>query len=167
MVNRKYAKDCLRLGALTSQRDSKRIGAEVLLSSLVYPGLQALYEEYLGCDFQSGGVNQVPMVSGLGGGKMSSSVSNSKIDFLDSAGPVTTRVHMAACEGGVIGGNGLLQITKYINMPVSALKADPAFEHPRPNALISPNVPTGTLFSIKVSSTGDASAERHYSSIAS
>ena len=65
-VNRKYAKDCLRLAALTSQRDAKKAGAEVvkqvaspLLSSLVYPGLQALDEEYLDCDFQFGGVDQV------------------------------------------------------------------------------------------------------------
>jgi tyrosyl-tRNA synthetase len=66
MVNRNYAKDSLRLAALTSQRDAKKAGAEVvkqvaspLLSSLVYPGLQALDEEYLDCDFQFGGVDQV------------------------------------------------------------------------------------------------------------
>ena len=106
-----------------------------------------------------------PMVSGLGGGKMSSSDPNSKIDFLDSAESVTAKVHIAACEDGVIEGNGLIQITKHIIMPVSALKWDPAFEHPKPNHLISPNAPTGTLFSIKASSTGGASAERHYSSI--
>ena len=54
------------MAALTSQRDAKKAGAEVvkqvaspLLSSLVYPGLQALDEEYLGCDFQFGGVDQV------------------------------------------------------------------------------------------------------------
>ena len=107
-----------------------------------------------------------PMVSGLGGGKMSSSDPHSKIDFLDSAESVTTKVHMAACEDGVTEGNGLLQITRHILMPLSALKSDPAFEHPRSNPLITPNAPTGTLLSIKVSSsTGDASAERHYSSI--
>lgn len=107
-----------------------------------------------------------PMVSGLGGGKMSSSDPHSKIDFLDSAESVTTKVHMAACEDGVTEGNGLLQITRHILMPLSALKSDPAFEHPRSNPLITPNAPTGTLLSIKISSsTGDAPAERHYSSI--
>lgn len=30
-----------------------------LLSGLLYPGLQALDEQYLGCDFQFGGVDQV------------------------------------------------------------------------------------------------------------
>ena len=66
-----------------------------LLSGLLYPGLQALDEQYLGCDFQFGGVDQrkiftfaeayLPklgyakrahlmnaMVPGLAGGKMSS-----------------------------------------------------------------------------------------------
>jgi tyrosyl-tRNA synthetase len=106
-----------------------------------------------------------PMVSGLGGGKMSSSDPHSKIDFLDSAESVTTKVHMAACEDGVIEGNGLLQITKHILIPLSALKSDPAFEHPKPNPLISPNAPMGTLFSINASSIGGVPAERHYSSI--
>jgi tyrosyl-tRNA synthetase len=106
-----------------------------------------------------------PMVSGLGGGKMSSSDAHSKIDFLDSAESVTTKVHVAACEDGVTEGNGLLQITKHIIMPLSALKSDPAFEHPRPNTLVSPNAPMGTLFSINVSPTGGAATERHYSSI--
>ena len=73
---------------------------------------------------------------------MSSSDPHSKIDFLDSAEPVTTKVHMAACENGDTGGNGLLQITKHILMPLSTLKSDPAFE-PRPNPIISPNAPTG------------------------
>jgi len=106
-----------------------------------------------------------PMVSGLGGGKMSSSDPHSKIDFLDSADSVTTKVHMAACEDGVTEGNGLLQITRHILMPLSALKSDPALEHPTPNPLISPNSPTGTRLSIKTSPTGDPDAEWHYASI--
>ena len=48
---------------------------------------------------------------------------------------------------------------------MGALKPDPAFDHPRPSPLNSPNAPTGTLLSIKVSPAGDAPAERHYSSI--
>jgi tyrosyl-tRNA synthetase len=106
-----------------------------------------------------------PMVSGLGGGKMSSSDAQSKIDFLDSAESVTTKVHMASCEDGVTEGNGLLQITRHIIMPLSALKLDLAFEHPKPNPLISPNAPTGTLLTIKASPNGDTATERHYSSI--
>ena len=92
-----------RLCAIVTEHDAKKAGAEVvkqvespLLSGLLYPGLQALDEQYLGCDFQFGGVDQrkiftfaelylprlgyakrahlmSPMVPGLGGGKMSSS----------------------------------------------------------------------------------------------
>ena len=65
-VNRNHVSDCLRLVALTSQRDAKKAGAEVvkqvaspLLLYLVYPGLQALDEEYLSFDFQFDGVHQV------------------------------------------------------------------------------------------------------------
>jgi len=49
-----------------TEHDAKKAGAEVvkqvespLLSGLLYPGLQALDEQYLGCDFQFGGVDQV------------------------------------------------------------------------------------------------------------
>lgn len=56
-----------------TEHDAKKAGAEVvkqvespLLSGLLYPGLQALDEQYLGCDFQFGGADQVgrnPFVS--------------------------------------------------------------------------------------------------------
>lgn len=49
-----------------TEHDAKKAGAEVvkqvdsaLLSGLLYPGLQALDEQYLGVDFQFGGVDQV------------------------------------------------------------------------------------------------------------
>ena len=106
-----------------------------------------------------------PMVSGLGGGKMSSSDPHSKIDFLDSADSVTTKVHMAACEDGVTEGNGLLQIIRHIIMPLSALKSDPALEPLTPTPLISPNTSTGTCVSIKASPTSSPDAECHYPSI--
>ncbi len=48
-----------------TEHDAKKAGAEVvkqsnnpLLSGLLYPGLQALDEEYLKCDAQFGGVDQ-------------------------------------------------------------------------------------------------------------
>ena len=56
---------------------------------------------------------------------MSSSDPHSKIDFLDSAESVTATVHLTAYEDGDIGGNGLLQITKHILMPLSVLRSDP------------------------------------------
>jgi len=52
-----------------TEHDAKKAGAEVvkqvdsaLLSGLLYPGLQALDEQYLGVDFQFGGVDQVTLI---------------------------------------------------------------------------------------------------------
>lgn len=62
----KYNLDKYKLCAVTTEHDAKRAGAEVVkqtdnapLSGLLYPLLQALDEEYLGCDMQFGGVDQV------------------------------------------------------------------------------------------------------------
>jgi tyrosyl-tRNA synthetase len=61
-----YTRDKFRLCALTSTHDAVKAGAEVvkqvespLLSSLIYPLMQALDEEYLGVQIQFGGVDQV------------------------------------------------------------------------------------------------------------
>lgn len=61
-----YNLDNYRLCASITEHDAKKAGAEVvkqvsnpLLSGLLYPGLQALDEQYLGVDFQFGGVDQV------------------------------------------------------------------------------------------------------------
>ena len=64
---------------------------------------------------------------------MSCSDPHSKNNFLDSAESVTSQVHMAACEGGVTGET--VSFTKHILMPLSALKSDPGFKHPRPDPL--------------------------------
>ena len=60
-----YTMDVYRTAALTTEHDCKKAGAEVvkqvaspLLSSMLYPGLQALDEQYLDVDFQFGGVDQ-------------------------------------------------------------------------------------------------------------
>jgi tyrosyl-tRNA synthetase len=65
-LTREYNMDNYRLCATVTEHDAKKAGAEVvkqvaspLLSGLLYPGLQALDEEYLKCDFQFGGVDQV------------------------------------------------------------------------------------------------------------
>ena len=54
-----------RLSSLVTEHDAKKAGAEVvkqvdspLLSGLIYPGLQALDEEYLKVDAQFGGIDQ-------------------------------------------------------------------------------------------------------------
>ena len=65
-LTKEYNLDNYKLCAIVSEHDAKKAGAEVvkqvespLLSGLLYPGLQALDEQYLGCDFQFGGVDQV------------------------------------------------------------------------------------------------------------
>jgi len=65
-LTREYNLDNYKLCATVSEHDAKKAGAEVvkqvespLLSGLLYPGLQALDEQYLDVDFQFGGVDQV------------------------------------------------------------------------------------------------------------
>ncbi|RUS83934.1 hypothetical protein EGW08_008289, partial [Elysia chlorotica] len=64
-LSKEYTLDVYRLSSLVSEHDARKAGAEVvkqvehpLLSGLLYPGLQALDEEYLKCDAQFGGVDQ-------------------------------------------------------------------------------------------------------------
>lgn len=143
-LSREYTLDVYRLSSVMTQHDAKKAGAEVvkqvespLLSGLLYPGLQALDEEYLKVDAQFGGVDQRkiftlaekylpqlgyakrvhlmnPMVPGLAGGKMSSSEEDSKIDLLDSPANVKKKIKRAFCEPGNIAENGLLSFTKHV-----------------------------------------------------
>jgi len=115
-----------------------------LISSLLYPILQALDEEYLGVNCQFGGVDQRkifmfarqwlpklnyrprvylmnPIVPGLGKpgddgrpAKMSSSDINSKVDFDDSLKTIKTKFQRAFSVDGVVENNGLLAILKYV-----------------------------------------------------
>ena len=125
--------------------DAQKAGAEVVkqvenpvISSLLYPLLQALDEEYLQVDAQFGGIDQrkifmfareyLPkigykkrmhfmnvLVPGLGkSGKMSSSEPNSKIDFDDTDQIIDEKINKAYSVDGQAEGNGLLAITKYI-----------------------------------------------------
>lgn len=64
-LTKEYTLDVYRLTSLVTQHDARKAGAEVvkqveypLLSGLLYPGLQALDEEYLKVDAQFGGVDQ-------------------------------------------------------------------------------------------------------------
>ncbi|KAI0691247.1 tyrosyl-tRNA synthetase [Cerioporus squamosus] len=153
-LSREYSLDNYKLCTLVTEHDAKKAGAEVvkqvespLLSGLLYPGLQALDEQYLGCDFQFGGVDQRkiftfaelylprlgyakrahlmnPMVPGLGGGKMSSSDPNSKIDFLDPPEVVRRKIKNAFCEEGNTAENGVLAFVKAVLIPVSELRIE-------------------------------------------
>jgi len=152
-LSKEYTLDVYRLSSIVTEHDARKAGAEVvkqvshpLLSGLLYPGLQALDEQYLGVDAQFGGVDQRkiftyaekylpnlgyakrahfmnPMVPGLTGAKMSSSEEDSKIDLLDSAASVKKKLKKAFCEPGNIADNGVLSFCKYVIFPV-ALKGE-------------------------------------------
>merc|ERR1712168_94677 len=152
-LSKEYTLDVYRLSSIVTEHDARKAGAEVvkqvshpLLSGLLYPGLQALDEQYLGCDAQFGGVDQRkiftyaekylpnlgyakrahfmnPMVPGLTGAKMSSSEEDSKIDLFDSAASVKKKLKKAFCEPGNINDNGVLSFCKYVIFPV-ALKGE-------------------------------------------
>ena len=64
-LSEKYTLDVYKLSSIVSEKQAKKAGAEVVkqsasapLSGLLYPGLQALDEEYLDVDAQFGGVDQ-------------------------------------------------------------------------------------------------------------
>ena len=157
-LSREYNLDAYRLAAICTEHDAKKAGAEVvkqvshpLLSGLIYPGLQALDEEYLKVDAQFGGTDQrkiftfaekyLPMlgykkrahlmnymVPGLMGSKMSSSDPDSKIDLLDDAKTVDRKIKKAFCEEGNIEENGLLSFAKFVLFPLYTLKGKPGLE---------------------------------------
>lgn len=143
-LNRDYILDVFKMSTVVTEHDAKKAGAEVvkqvqhpLLSGLLYPGLQALDEEYLKVDAQFGGVDQRkiftlaekylpslgykkrihlmnPMVPGLTGTKMSASDEDSKIDLLDGASAVKKKLNKAFCEEGNIDDNGILAFAKFV-----------------------------------------------------
>ncbi|ETW76425.1 hypothetical protein HETIRDRAFT_389454 [Heterobasidion irregulare TC 32-1] len=155
-LTREYNLDNYKLCATVTEHDAKKAGAEVvkqvespLLSGLLYPGLQALDEQYLDVDFQFGGVDQrkiftfaelyLPrlgyakrahlmnaMVPGLAGGKMSSSDPDSKIDFLDPPDAVRKKIKKAFCEEGNIEDNGVLAFVDAVLIPISELRLERA-----------------------------------------
>jgi tyrosyl-tRNA synthetase len=97
-----------------------------------------------------------PMVPGLGGGKMSASDPNSKIDFLDPPEVVRKKIRSAFCEEGNPD-NGVLAFVKTVLMPISRLRLEKrqgldggemkqAASNQLP--LASGDAPDGTLFSV-------------------
>ncbi|XP_062889993.1 tyrosine--tRNA ligase, cytoplasmic [Mobula hypostoma] len=147
-LSREYTLDVYKLSSVVTQHDAKKAGAEVvkqvehpLLSGLLYPGLQALDEEYLKVDAQFGGIDQRkiftfaekylpalgyskrihlmnPMVPGLTGGKMSSSEEESKIDLLDKKEDVKKKLKKAFCEPGNVENNGVLSFVRHVLFPL-------------------------------------------------
>jgi len=118
-------------------------GDNIKLSGLIYPLMQALDEQYLDVDIQFAGIDQRkiqvyareylpkighkarielmnPMIRGLIGEKMSSSVESTKIDLLNDEKEVLSRLQKAEfIEGN--GNNGVMALLKYF---IFILKSD-------------------------------------------
>jgi len=114
------------------------------VSELIYPLMQCLDEEYLDVDIQLGGIDQrhilafaregLPilnyrarvevmtslMVSLKGPGiKMSASIPESSIKVYESEESINKKIGNAYCPAGVVEGNPILQIAKYIIFPLN------------------------------------------------
>lgn len=142
-LKKDYQEDLLKLSTFVSVRDSIKAASEIVkqgdnpkVSGLIYPLMQALDEEYLGVDVQYGGIDQrkifvlageilpkigykkrihvmTPLVPGLIGKKMSSSVEGGKIDLLDDEKTVEKKINNAECIAGNPD-NGLMAFLKYV-----------------------------------------------------
>ncbi|KUL84081.1 hypothetical protein ZTR_07417 [Talaromyces verruculosus] len=152
-----YIMDVYKLAALTSEHDAKKAGAEIVkqsanapLSGLLYPVLQVLDEEYLKVDAELGGLDQrklfvaatewlpklgyrkrahliTPMVAGLNGGKMSSSIEDSKIDLLDPPEVVAKKIRKSEAIPKVVENNGIIAMIEYVLLPAAALAGKKEF----------------------------------------
>ncbi len=141
-LEKNYFNDLLKLSTFSSLHDSKKAASEVVkqtnnpkLSGMIYPLMQALDEEYLKVDAQLGGNDQRkimvyarehlpkigykpriellnPLIRGLVGEKMSSSVSSSKIDLMDDEKTVAKKINKADCIEGN-SDNGIMSLLKY------------------------------------------------------
>jgi len=146
----KYFNDMLKLSTMTTINEAKHAAAEVVkfgdspkLSGVIYPLMQALDEEYLQADAQFGGTDQRkimvyareylpklgykprielmnPLIRGLVGEKMSSSIASSKIDLLDNEEEVKKKINKADCVEGDPN-NGITALARYL---ILVLKKD-------------------------------------------
>jgi len=143
--------DFYRLSAMVDVQELRDCGSEyrdaTRLSTVACPALPGLAEEYLDSDFQFGGEDQAglfafnerylprlgyrkrahlmnPMIAGLQGTKMSSSVENSKIEFLDDEETIRRKIDSSVCMDGVLKGNGLLPMIEHIVLPLCRNRAE-------------------------------------------
>ena len=142
-LNQKYFHDMLKLSTISSTHDCLKAASEVVklgdnpkLSGLIYPLMQALDEEYLHVDAQFGGMDQRkimvyareylpkigykpriellnPLIRGLVGVKMSSSIESSKIDTLNDEETVKNKLNKADCVAGDPE-NGVMALLQYL-----------------------------------------------------
>lgn len=129
-MTKDYIMDIFKMSSITSVHDCHKAASEVVklgnspkLSGYIYPLMQALDEEYLGVDMQIGGTDQRkimvlardrlpkigykkrvellnPLIPGLIGDKMSSSVAASKIGLMDTHKQIKKKVNSADFEEG-------------------------------------------------------------------
>ena len=141
-MNKEYFHDVLKLSTFTSINDCKKAASEVVklgdnpkLSGVIYPSMQALDEEYLKVDAQLGGNDQRkimvfarenlpkigykpriellnPLIRGLVGEKMSSSIKATKIDLMEDPKTVIKKMNKADCITGDPN-NGIMALLKY------------------------------------------------------
>jgi len=111
-------------------------GNNVKLSGMIYPLMQALDEEYLEIDAQFAGTDQRkimvyarefmpkigyeqrielmnPMIRGLVGKQMSSSIEGTKIDLLETEEKIKSKINKAECVEGNPD-NGVMALMKYL-----------------------------------------------------
>jgi tyrosyl-tRNA synthetase len=161
-LSKKYTIDVYKLMSKMSLRDALKAGTEVVkqsknpqISSLLYPGLQVLDEEYLGVDAQLGGIDQRkifmlakkylpqlgykerihlmnPIIPSFSNKtcKMSSSDISSKIDLLSTEKQIIKKINKAYCVEGE--NNALLIFVKYVIFPIIELHDMGNWIIPRP-----------------------------------
>ena len=142
-LQKEYFADLLKMSMVSHVKDAIKAASEVVkmdenpkLGNIVYPLMQALDEEYLKADIQFGGLDQRkifvfareylpkigyrsrielmnPIIPGLIGEKMSSSMPGSKIDALDDEATVNKKIKEAVCEAGNPN-NGIMAFLKYV-----------------------------------------------------
>ncbi|KAJ5109747.1 hypothetical protein N7532_002392 [Penicillium argentinense] len=138
-----------QLCVLVSQDAIRACGNEIdetnALSPMMCPGRQALAEAFLGVHFQLGGEDQRgmfnfantflpqlgfdkaahlinPLLPALSGAKMSSSkAASSKIEFLDTADDVTSKILTCHFDEENVDSNGLLAIAKMVIFPFTRI----------------------------------------------
>lgn len=67
------------------------------------------------------------MVAGLNGGKMSSSIEDSKIDLLDSPEAVAKKIRKSEAIPKVVENNGIIAMIEYVLLPAAALAGKKEF----------------------------------------
>jgi tyrosyl-tRNA synthetase len=117
-----------------------RFGNEPKLGGFIYPLMQTQDIVSLGADITFSGIDQrgiymlsreilpefgykkpicifTPLLPGLTGGKMSSSIASSKISLIDSEKEIKNKVAKAFCPAGQIKDNGVLAFFEYVIFP--------------------------------------------------